>query len=113
MFIANGFGRASRAQIMHPGSSVPPKAIRGINASNPDQNSLSITINQRTLIRNDLANATLRGSLLHAWIHRLGYRHPQGKYTSYMIDEAPMCLMRVNTNKQSGVPDSRYTAFLD
>ncbi|HZG87733.1 hypothetical protein [Paenibacillus sp.] len=113
MFIANGFGRAARAQIMHPGSSTPPKAIRGVNASNPDQNSLSVTINPNTLGRTDIVDATLRGSLLHAWMHREGYRHPVGRYTSFMIGEAAMCLMRNNSNKQAGVPDSRFTQFLD
>ncbi|HZG86857.1 hypothetical protein [Paenibacillus sp.] len=113
MFISNGFGRAARAQIMHPGSSIPPKAIKGANASNPNQNSLTVTINPRILSRTDVIDSTLAGSLLHAWMHRLGYRHPAGSYTSYMIGEAPMCLMRANANKSPGVPDSRYTAFLD
>lgn len=114
MFIANGFGRAARALIIYPSSGSPaPKAIRGIDGSDPDQVSLSVTINPKTLSRTDLNDGTLTGSLLHAWMHRLGYRHPSGRYTSYMIGEAPMCVMRGNKNKQVGVPDSRYTAFLD
>ncbi|HZG87731.1 hypothetical protein [Paenibacillus sp.] len=113
-FIANGFGRAFRAQIMYPSpGTTPPKAIRGANASDPDRNSLSVIINPKTLSRIDLGDTTLIGSLLHAWLHRIGYRHPAELYTSYFIGEAAMCLMHGNTSKQSGVPDSRLTAFLD
>ncbi|WP_261381667.1 hypothetical protein [Paenibacillus cremeus] len=114
MIIANGFGRASRALIMYPAKgTTPPKAIKSANASNPDKNSLSVTINPKTLSRSDLTDAILTGSLLHAWLHRLGYRHATGKYTNYYIGECAMCVMRSNSNKQPSVPDSRYTALLD
>lgn len=113
-FIANGFGRAPRAQIRYPEpATAAPKAIRGVNASNPDTNSLTVTINPRTLSRSDLGDITLMGSMLHAWLHRIGYRHATGKYTGYLIGETAMCLMRNSTDKPPGVPDSRFIAFLD
>ncbi|HZG86856.1 hypothetical protein [Paenibacillus sp.] len=105
-FAANGFGRAFRAFITHPGTTTPPMAIRGTNASDPDRSSLSVTINPRTLSRIDLDDSTLTGSLLHSWMHRLGYRHASGRYNSYLIAEAAMCLMRGNNKKQPGVPEA-------
>lgn len=113
--IANGFGRAPRALIMYqvPSSSVSNFTIKAVNASNPDTASLSVTINPRILDRADVQNITLAGPLHHAWLHREGYRHPAGVFTSYMAGESSMCVMRNNLNKPAGVPDSRFTVFLD
>ncbi|MBJ9992363.1 hypothetical protein IAE55_27065 [Paenibacillus sp. S28] len=115
MIVANGFGRAARAQIMYqlPSSTVPNFTIKAVNASNPDVSPLSVTVNPRAISRTDLLNVTLTGSLFHAWLHREGYRHPSRVYTSYMAGEASMCVMRNNANKTPGVPDSRFTVFLD
>jgi hypothetical protein len=113
--VANGFGRAPRALIMFqvPSSTVPNFTIKAVNASNPDTAPLSITVNPRVISRTDLLNTTLAGSLQHAWLHREGYRHPNRVFTSYMAGESSMCVMRNNLNKTPGVPDSRFTVFLD
>lgn len=115
MIVANGFGRAARANILYqvPSSTVPNFTIKALNASNPDANSLSVTVNPRVISRTDLQNVTLTGSLHHAWLHREGYRHPARVFTSYMAGESSMCVMRNNANKTPGVPDSRFTVFLD
>lgn len=115
MIVANGFGRSARANILYqvPSSTVPNFTIKALNASDPDANSLSVTINPRVIARTDLENVTLAGSLFHAWLHREGYRHPSRVFTSYMAGEASMCVMRNNANKTPGVPDSRFTVFLD
>lgn len=113
--VANGFGRVPRAEIMYqvPSATVPNFTFKAVNASNPDTAPLSITVNPRVISRTDLPNVTLAGSLHHAWLHREGYRHPSRVFTSYMAGESSMCVMRSNTNKTPGVPDSRYTVFLD
>ncbi|MGV2967151.1 hypothetical protein [Paenibacillus sp. AGC30] len=113
--VANGFGRVPRALIMYqvPSATVPNFTIKAVNASNPDTAPLSITVNPRVISRTDLQNITLVGSLQHAWLHREGYRHPSRVFTSYMAGESSMCVMRANANKTPGVPDSRYTVFLD
>jgi hypothetical protein len=113
--VANGFGRSPRALIMYqvPSSTVPNFTIKAVNASNPDISPLSITVNPRAISRTDLQDVTLTGSLHHAWLHREGYRHPTGVFTSYMAGEASMCVMRNNANKTPGIPDTRFTAFLD
>jgi hypothetical protein len=113
--VANGFGRAPRALIKYqvPTSNASNYTIKAVNATNPDTASLSVTVNPRAMSRTDLQNITLIGSLQHAWLHREGYRHPRGKYTGYFAGESSMCIMRGNANKTPGIPDSRFTVFLD
>lgn len=103
MFAANGFGRASKAFIDYAIPKVGANStIRGVNGSNPETNSLSIVINPKAIYRKDLNEITLTGSLLHAWMHRAGYRHPAGVYTSYLIGEDAMYVMRGFKNKSLG-----------
>ena len=59
------------------------------------------------------AELTMAGSLFHAWMHRMGYRHPKGEYTGYLIGEAPMCLMRGYNDKLPNQADSVFTQFFD
>lgn len=110
---ANGFGRAATAFIMYQ---VPPSGsnftIKGANASNPETNSLSITVNPRAISNTGVTDRVLAGSLQHAWLHREGYRHPTGIFTGYMAGEASMCIMRNNSNKPSG-SQSGFTRWLD
>ncbi|MEC0125327.1 hypothetical protein [Paenibacillus pabuli] len=111
MIVANGFGIASKAYIMYQES--VNSTIKAVNASNPETASLSVTINASDLSKTSVSNQFLAGSLLHAWLHREGYRHPAGKYTSYMAGEASMCIMRDNRDKTPNVPVSTYTKWLD
>lgn len=111
MIAANGFGRAAKAYIMYQNSG--SSTIKGFNASNPETNSLSVTINASRLNLTSVSTVFLGGSLLHAWLHREGYRHPAGKYTSYFAGESSMCLMRGNNNKSVGTTDNTYTKWLD
>lgn len=104
---ANGFGRAAKAYIMYQKSG--SSTIKGVNASNPETNSLTVTINASDLSLTTVSTQFLGGSLFHAWLHREGYRHPAGKYTSYFAGEAAMCVMRGNKNKLSEIPASIYT----
>jgi hypothetical protein len=43
----------------------------------------------------------------------MGYRHPEGRYTTYLIGEAPMCVMRGFQDKDPEVPDSVFTQYFD
>lgn len=114
MFAANGFNRASKAYIKYE---VPQAGnnfyIKGVNASDPESNSLTVTINPIGLDNEGITNLFLTGTLTHAWLHREGYRHPAGKFTSYFSGEASMCLMRGNQDKVSGQNDRVLTEFLD
>ena len=74
---------------------------------------LSITVNPDSLQNPALTDLNMTGSLFHAWGHCLGYRHPKDIYTSYLIAEAPMCIMRGFQNKVPGQLDSVYTQFFD
>jgi hypothetical protein len=71
---------------------------------------LDVTMNAQPL--NTLNDILLAGSLIHAWMHRMGYRHPSCIYTSYLIGEAAMCLIRGFQGKVPGQPDSVLTQFL-
>lgn len=86
--------------------------IKGLNASNPETNSLTITVNAADLSNTTVTNVFLSGSMLHAWLHREGYRHPADRYNSYFAGEAAMCVMRNNRDKTS-TPSSTYTQWLD
>ncbi|MBP1992730.1 hypothetical protein [Paenibacillus eucommiae] len=107
----NGFGRAAKAYIMYQKSGT--STIRGLNSSNPEKNSLSVIINSTELSKTSVSTLILAGSLQHAWLHREGYRHPTGKYTSYMAGESSMCLMRSNKDKSPSTHDNSYTKWLD
>lgn len=109
--IANGFGRAAKAYIMYQKSGT--STIKGVNASDPNTNSLTVTINASDLSKTTVTNRFLAGALQHAWLHREGYRHPAGKYTSYFAGEASMCLMRANANKSPTTSVTVYTKWLD
>lgn len=111
MIAANGFGRASRAYIMYSTSS--GVTVRGVNASNPESNSLTVTINPNVLNQTGVSTLFLAGSLYHAWLHREGYRHPAGRYVGCYAGEAAMCLMRGNHDKIAGELASSYTRWLD
>ncbi|PRA04844.1 MULTISPECIES: hypothetical protein [unclassified Paenibacillus] len=110
---ANGFNRAARAYIKYQEPTGQNFTIRGLNASNLETNSLSVTVNPKALSNSTASTLMLTGSLFHAWLHRGGYRHPAGRYTSYFAGEASMCIMRGNLNKAPGVPASTYTKWLD
>jgi len=71
-----------------------------------------VIINPQAISRIDVPTISLAGSLQHALLHRQGYRHPAGVYT-YFADESSMWVMRGNALKTPGVPDSRYSVFLD
>ncbi|MED3788523.1 hypothetical protein P4576_15025 [Peribacillus frigoritolerans] len=87
--------------------------IRGETVFTKKRVPLSFVINPTQLDRIDVNNLTLTGSMFHAWLHRAGYRHPEGKYTSFFIGEAPMCVMRDFQPKNPAVPDSDYFQFFD
>ncbi|WP_336775416.1 hypothetical protein [Paenibacillus sp. MMO-58] len=106
---ANGFGKAAKAYIMYGTGNFNVKAV---NASDPERNSLTVTVNPRFLEKT-LTDGIRAGALWHAWMHRLGYRHPAGKYTNYAIGEACMCIMRHHQNKLSTEKDSKYTQYMD
>ncbi|MDN4106459.1 hypothetical protein [Paenibacillus polymyxa] len=108
---ANGFGRV-KTYIMYLESPLKTSTVKGKNASNPEVNSLSVTINPKALDFTAVTTVFLSGSLWHAWLHRLGYRHPAQKYTSYFAGEAAMSIMRGNQEKGS-TPDRSYTSWLD
>ncbi|WP_145142119.1 hypothetical protein [Paenibacillus sp. Y412MC10] len=108
---ANGFGRSAKAYIMYQKSG--SSTIIGVNASDPETNSLSVTINASDLSKTSVSTQILTGSLQHAWLHREGYRHPAGKFTSYMAGEASMCVMRGNRDKIPGQSDATFTKWLD
>lgn len=95
---ANGFKRTpNKAYIMYP---IDPKtatfSIQAKNASDPEVNSLTVTVNPKFIDRNDINDAVVVGSLFHAWMHRLGYRHPASKYHGYFSVETAICVMVAN-----------------
>ncbi|PAD31443.1 hypothetical protein [Paenibacillus sp. 7523-1] len=110
---ANGFNRVAKAYIKYQEPTGQNFTIKGLNASDPETNSLSVIVNPKALSNTSVGTLTLAGSLHHAWLHREGYRHPAGKYTSYFAGEASMCMMRAYKDKQPGIPDNTYTRWLD
>lgn len=110
---ANGFNVAAKAYIKYQEPTGQNFTIKGLNGSNPETNSLSVTVNPRALSNTAVSTLMLTGSLHHAWLHREGYRHPAGRYTSYFAGESSMCIMRGNRDKVPGVPASTYTKWLD
>lgn len=108
----NGFRLAPRARIF---SNVPfpttSSTILGLTAFKQNRVPLSFIINPIQLDRPDIPNATLTGSMLHAWLHRAGFFHPNT--TTYFITECPMCYMRGFQPKNLAVPDSIFYQFFD
>ncbi|WP_145142166.1 hypothetical protein [Paenibacillus sp. Y412MC10] len=109
-FANNGFGRVPKAYIMYGTGDF---TIKAANGNDPEKNSLSVTVNPSMLENSAYGDSIRAGSLWHAWMHRLGYRHPAGKYTSYAIGEAPMCIMRNHQNKLPTEKESKFTSLLD
>lgn len=109
-FIQNGTWNAPVAKIdyLNPASG---STMISKNGNKQFHVPLDVSMNPEQL--ESQANRTLAGSLIHAWMHRMGYRHPEGRYTSYLIGEAPMCLMRGFQDKVPGQPDSEFTQFFD
>jgi len=87
--------------------------IRGRTALRKNNVPLSVTINPLRLDDFGVADTSLTGSLMHAWLHRCGYNHPYNLYTTYLIGELPMCIMRGYTPKNPSTPDSAYTQYFD
>lgn len=106
-FRDNGNMTAPTARIEY---STKRGTILGLDGSSQFNIALTVTVNPNAL---DTTLTNLSGSLFHAWMHRVGYRHPGPVYTTYLIGEAPMCLMRNNQMKVPGQPDSVYTQYFD
>ncbi len=75
-------------------------SVRAVNASDPEKNSLSVTINPAFLDKTGISDAVRAGA-------------PAGKYTSYAIGEAGMCIMRNHASKLSTESDTKYTTYMD
>ncbi|UOE58016.1 hypothetical protein [Cytobacillus oceanisediminis] len=108
--IQNGTWNAPIAKIDY----LPPTSSSTIFSENANKQfhvPLDFSVNPIPL--QEEAIRTLAGSLFHAWMHRMGYRHPKEEYTSYLIGEAPMCLMRGYADKEPSIPDSAFTRFFD
>ncbi|MCU7767005.1 hypothetical protein N7984_30005, partial [Priestia megaterium] len=97
----------------HIPNPVTSSTIRAQTAFRRNNVSLSITVNPVQIDRNDVSIGLLEGSLVHAWLHRVGYTHPPNTYTTYFSGEAPMCYMRGFLPKNPAVPDAIYTQFFD
>jgi len=110
-FIENGFGGMVGRIDYHIPIPVTSSTIRGQTAFRRNNVPLSVTINPTQVDRGDISDGVLEGSLVHAWLHRVGYTHPLNTYTTYFSGEAPMCYMRGFQSKT--LPDSIYTQFFD
>lgn len=87
--------------------------FKAVNASDPETAPLSVLCNPVAPRSSIIAMRTKTSALFHAWLHREGYRHPAGKFTSYMAGEASLCLARGNADKAPGQSDSAYTKYYD
>lgn len=112
-FIENGFGGIVAKIDYHIPTPVTSSTIHAQTASRRNNVPLSITINPIQVDRVDITDPALAGSLIHAWLHRVGYTHPFNTYTTYFSGEAPMCYMRGFAPKNPTIPDSIYTQFFD
>lgn len=112
LFADNGNKKSPIAYIKYQNTS-EQTTIFGRDASKQFNVPLTVRVNSRALDDPGLTLLLLSGSLFHAWLHRAGYRHPEGEYTSYLIGEAPMCLMRGFQDKVPGQPDSLLTQYFD
>ena len=111
-FIENGFGGIVGKIDYHIPIPATSSTIRGQTAFRRNNVPLSITVNPIQVDRGDISNGVLEGSLVHAWLHRVGYTHPPNTYTTYFSGEAAMCYMRGYAPK-TDLPDSIYTQFFD
>ncbi|WP_310877712.1 hypothetical protein [Priestia megaterium] len=112
-FIENGFkGIVAKIDYRIPNPATS-STIRGKTAYRRNLVPLSITVNPIQIDRGDITNGVLEGSLVHAWLHRVGYKHPINTYTTYFSGESAMCYMRGYAPKNPNVPDSVYTQFFD
>jgi hypothetical protein len=114
-FIENGTGEVEAAKIRYrlPNPEEQFHIIRKTTIRKHEV-SLNVTINPQVIDNLTISNLTLIGSLLHAWLHRVGFDHPESVYTSYLIGELPMCVMRGYQDKNpTNVPDSLLTQFFD
>ena len=108
----NGFRLSSPARIEYRiPSPITSSTIRGETAFKQTRVPLFFVINPAQLDRVEVSNTILTGSMLHAWLHRSGYKDP--KITSYFISECPMCVMRSFAPKNPTVPDSTAYQFFD
>ena len=112
-FIENGFGGIVAKIDYHIPTPITSSTIRAQTAFRRNNVPLSITVNPTQIDRGDLTNGILEGSLVHAWLHRVGYNHPFNTYTTYFSGETPMCYMRGYLPKNPNLPDSFFTQFFD
>ncbi|PFW00282.1 hypothetical protein COL08_00745 [Priestia megaterium] len=112
-FIENGFGGLVGKVHYHIPTPITSSTIRAQTAFRRNNVPLSITVNPAQFDRADITNVALTGSMIHAWLHRLGYNHPPNAYTTYFSGEAPMCYMRGFGPKNPAVPDALYTQYFD
>lgn len=114
LIAANGFNRAPRTYIMYkPAPANSTTIVQAVNGSNPETTSLSVSINPNNLRSTTIGGLFKTAALYHAWLHRAGYRHPAGKYTSYFAGEASLCVARTNNQKIPGQNDNVYTRYFD
>jgi len=111
-FIENGFGGIVGKIDYHIPIPVTSSTIRAQTAFRRNNVPLSITVNPTQIDRADVTNGALEGSLVHAWLHRVGYTHPPNTYTTYFSGEASMCYMR-SFGPKGALPDSAFTQFFD
>ncbi|MCU7767015.1 hypothetical protein [Priestia megaterium] len=112
-FIENGFGGIVAKIDYHIPTPITSSTIRGQTAFRRNNVPLSITINPTQIDRIDIPTPALEGSLVHAWLHRVGYTHPFNTYTTYFSGEAAMCYMRGYFPKNPAVPDAVFTQLFD
>ena len=112
-FIENGFGGIVGKIDYQIPTPVTNSTIHAQTAFRRNNVPLSITVNPIQIDRVDITDPALAGSLIHAWLHRVGYTHPLNTYTTYFSGEAPMCYMRGFAPKNPAIPDSIYTQFFD
>lgn len=112
-FIENGFGGVVAKINYHIPTQITSSTIRTQTAFRRNNVPLSITVNPTQIDRGDISNGALGGSLVHAWLHRVGYTHPPNTYTTYFSGEAAMCYMRGYQPKNPNVPDPVFTQFFD
>jgi hypothetical protein len=112
-FIENGFGGIVGKVDYNIPTPITSSTIRAQTAFRRNNVPLSITVNPTQIDRGDITNFALTGSMIHAWLHRLGYTHPPNTYTTYFSGEAPMCYMRGFSPKNPNVPDALFTQLFD
>ncbi|MFP7487882.1 hypothetical protein SFC65_27420 [Priestia filamentosa] len=102
----NGFRRSPRARIF----ATPPgddAIVLGLTAFYQNRVPLSFMVNP--LILEDPGVGFNTGSMMHAWLHRAGFRDPN--QTSYFATECAMCVMRGYQPKIVAIPDEAYYRY--